>query len=255
MRSTPLMLGLELMAGEWYPEGPQFYTIDELPLSSGDTFYINITATSKTTGTIYLENETNGISQSFNFDEPSYPLTGRYAEWIVEEFSEDPVPYFGSINFASTWATTWDGNAFDVSSASLVQVDDNRLQAAINGSTGRPSLSDRQPNGRKLDESQESALCRYIDFFNSIYLHPKRPAIAAAANAILASSYTADSKPPTIGEHWLQRFLRRYPKYLVRGQRVMDIERKKCLDRQVAREWFNSYKETIAQYGITADDI
>jgi hypothetical protein len=35
----------------------------------------------------------------------------------------------------------------------------------------------------------------------------------------------------------------------------MDIERKKCLDRRVAREWFNSYQETIAQYGITADDI
>ena len=28
---------------------------------------------------------------------------------------------------------------------------------------GRQSLSERPPNGRKLDESQESALCRYID--------------------------------------------------------------------------------------------
>ncbi|CEJ58354.1 hypothetical protein PMG11_07013 [Penicillium brasilianum] len=35
----------------------------------------------------------------------------------------------------------------------------------------------------------------------------------------------------------------------------MDIERKKCLDRRVAREWFNSYQETITQHGITADDI
>ncbi|KAF3399923.1 hypothetical protein F1880_008480 [Penicillium rolfsii] len=35
----------------------------------------------------------------------------------------------------------------------------------------------------------------------------------------------------------------------------MDIERKKCLDRHVARQWFNSYQETITQYGITADDI
>ncbi|KAJ5873624.1 uncharacterized protein N7473_013183 [Penicillium subrubescens] len=35
----------------------------------------------------------------------------------------------------------------------------------------------------------------------------------------------------------------------------MDIERKKCLDRQIVRERFNSYQETIAQYGISADDI
>jgi hypothetical protein len=97
---------------------------------------------------------------------------------------------------------------------------------------GRLSLSDRQPNGRKLDESQESALCRYIDFLDSIYLPPKRPAIAAAANAILASCHTDDStEPPTIGRHWLQRFLHRHPEYLVRRQRAIDIERKKCLDR------------------------
>jgi hypothetical protein len=29
---------------------------------------------------------------------------------------------------------------------------------------GRSSRSERTPSGRKLDESQEAALCRYIDF-------------------------------------------------------------------------------------------
>ncbi|KAJ6096532.1 hypothetical protein N7486_007278 [Penicillium sp. IBT 16267x] len=121
---------------------------------------------------------------------------------------------------------------------------------------GRSSRSERTPSGRKLDESQEAALCRYIDFLDSIYLPPKRPVIAAAANAILASYHIDDStKPPTIGGHWLQRFLRRHPEYLSRRQRAMDIERKKCLDKQVAKDWFDSYQETIAQYGITADDI
>jgi hypothetical protein len=121
---------------------------------------------------------------------------------------------------------------------------------------GRCSFSERTPNGRKLDESQESALCRYIDFLDSIYLPPKRPAITAAANAILASSHVDNStKPPTIGSHWLQRFLRRHPEYNCRRQRAMDIDRKKCLNKQIAREWFDSYKETIAKYGITADDI
>lgn len=121
---------------------------------------------------------------------------------------------------------------------------------------GRSSRSERTPSGRKLDESQEAALCRYIDFLDSIYLPPKRPVIAAAANAILSSCHIDDStKPPTIGGHWLQRFLRRHPEYLSRRQRAMDIERKKCLDKQVAKDWFDSYQETIAQYGITADDI
>ncbi|OKP10310.1 hypothetical protein PENSUB_4266 [Penicillium subrubescens] len=84
---------------------------------------------------------------------------------------------------------------------------------------------------------------------------PKRLAIAAAANTILASTHTGLTEPPTIGDHWLHRFLQRHPEYLSRRQRAIDIERKKCLGRQIAREWFNSYQETTAQYGITADDI
>lgn len=94
---------------EWYPEDAQFFSTDELPLSSGDTLYVNITATSATTGTIYLENETQGKAQSFNFVEPNYPLTGKYAEWIVEEFSDVAIPSFGSITFTSNFATTSDG--------------------------------------------------------------------------------------------------------------------------------------------------
>lgn len=118
---------------EWYPEDAKFFTIDELPLSSGDSLSINITATSTTTGIIYLENETTGDYQSFQYDEPDYPLTGKYAEWIVEEFSSDPVPFFGSIDFTSTLAITSDGNSFDASSASLVQVEDGRLNANLEG--------------------------------------------------------------------------------------------------------------------------
>ena len=58
---------------------------------------------------------------------------------------------------------------------------------------GRASLSDRTPTGRLLDESQEAALCRYIDYLDSIHLPPKRPAIAATANAILAGCFTDTS--------------------------------------------------------------
>ncbi|KAJ5120465.1 acid proteinase [Penicillium bovifimosum] len=108
---------------EWYPEDAQFFSTDELPLSSGDTLYVNITAHSATTGTIYLENETQGKSKSFDFDEPSYPLRGRYAEWIVEEFSDVTLPAFGSITFDSNLAITSHGTSFDGSSASLIQAD------------------------------------------------------------------------------------------------------------------------------------
>ncbi|KAJ6090439.1 hypothetical protein N7486_009254 [Penicillium sp. IBT 16267x] len=108
---------------------------------------------------------------------------------------------------------------------------------------GHSSRSERTPSGRKLDESQEAALCRNIDFLDSIYLPPKRPlaTISTIRLSLLRSvaiGYSASSA-----------------EYLSRRQRAMDIERKKCLDKQVAKDWFDSYQETIAQYGITADDI
>ncbi|KAJ5900229.1 uncharacterized protein N7473_004299 [Penicillium subrubescens] len=128
-----------------------------------------------------------------------------------------------------------------------------RLLARYNG---RKSRYERKPAGRKLDEAQESALCRYLDYLGSIYLHPKCAEIAAAANSILAHCHTDPTQPPpTIGQNWLPRFLTRHPEYRVRRLRVLDIERKKCLDRQIATEWFESYKATIARYGIVADDI
>lgn len=72
-----------------------------------------------------------------------------------------------------------------------------RLLARYNG---RKSRYERKPAGRKLDEAQESALCRYLDYLDSIYLHPKRAEIAAAANSILAHCHTDPTQPPpTIG--------------------------------------------------------
>ena len=62
-----------------------------------------------------------------------------------------------------------------------------RLLARYNG---RKSRYERKPAGRKLDEAQESALCRYIDYLDTIYLYPKRAEIAAAANSILAHCHT-----------------------------------------------------------------
>jgi hypothetical protein len=62
-----------------------------------------------------------------------------------------------------------------------------RLLARYNG---RKSRYERKLVGRKLDEAQEFALCRYLDYPDSIYLYPKRAEIAAAANSILAYCHT-----------------------------------------------------------------
>ncbi|KAJ5904629.1 hypothetical protein N7504_007012 [Penicillium tannophilum] len=116
---------------EWYPEEANFFTIDELPLSSGDTLLVRIVASSSTKGTVYLENERTGESKEYNFDEPSYALTGTYAEWIVEEFSNNTVPSNCIFEFQSAEAQMQNGQTLDASSGSLVQVEDGRLVASF----------------------------------------------------------------------------------------------------------------------------
>lgn len=128
-----------------------------------------------------------------------------------------------------------------------------RLLARCNGHKSR---YERNLAGRKLDEAQESGLCGYLDYLGTIHLRPKRAEIAAAAHSILAQSHTDPTQPsPTIGQNWPPRFLARHPEYCVRRQRALDVERKKCLDRQIATEWFESYTATIARHGIVSDDI
>jgi hypothetical protein len=121
---------------------------------------------------------------------------------------------------------------------------------------GRPSLSQRPPTHRKLDSSQEHALCSYIDYLDSLGLAPKRDQIAGAANSILQEHHDDPlTPPPKIGEHWLSRFLKRHPEYYRRRRRAVDIERQRAQDKTVIRRWFGSYIDTINQYGIASEDI
>jgi hypothetical protein len=119
---------------EWYPEGANFSSPNEFPLLSGDTLLVRIVASSSTQGTVYLENGRTGESKEYTFDEPLYPLTGQYAEWIVEEFNSNALPSNCIFEFQSTKAQMNDGQTLDASSASLVQVQDGRLVASFDHS-------------------------------------------------------------------------------------------------------------------------
>ncbi|KAJ5944559.1 hypothetical protein N7516_004727 [Penicillium verrucosum] len=79
---------------------------------------------------------------------------------------------------------------------------------------GGKSLFQRQSNGRKLNPAQESALCEYIDHSDAVGESITRRQIAIAANSILRNDHAdPTTDPPQIGDHWLQRFLKRNPEY------------------------------------------
>ncbi|KAJ5696047.1 hypothetical protein N7536_006459 [Penicillium majusculum] len=103
---------------------------------------------------------------------------------------------------------------------------------------GGKSLFQRQPNGRKLSSVQEKALYEYIDYFNAV------------------GDYHNDTELPLqIGDHWLQRFLKRNPDYYVRRRRALDIKRSAALNKSVVQRWFEDYKRIVTEHGIYYQDI
>ncbi|KAJ5877277.1 hypothetical protein N7455_000742 [Penicillium solitum] len=121
---------------------------------------------------------------------------------------------------------------------------------------GGKSLFQRQPNGRKLSSAQEKALCEYIDYFDAVGASINRRQIAIAANSILEEDHHDDTEPPTqIGDHWLQRFLKRNPDYYVRRRRALDVERSAALDKSVVQRWFEDYERIVTEHGICYQDV
>lgn len=91
---------------------------------------------------------------------------------------------------------------------------------------GRRSRSTRSPAGPRLDEAQEAALRRHIDFLDEFGVTPKYKQISAAANLILCEHHKPTDGPrPKVGAHWLKRFLKRHPEYFRRHRRATDLER------------------------------
>ena len=81
--------------------------------------------------------------------------------------------------------------------------------------------------------------------------------ITDCANAILRRSHPADldGPPPQVSQHWARRFLERHPEYLVRKQRVQEIDRKNAQDPDIIQEWLQKFKTIRDKYEIPPQDI
>ena len=61
--------------------------------------------------------------------------------------------------------------------------------------------------------------------------------------------------PPKVSSTWTHRFLQRYPKYHVRKQKTLDVERKTSHDAGELGNWFERYKVLVEEKVIQRADI
>ncbi|EKM59971.1 uncharacterized protein PHACADRAFT_250794 [Phanerochaete carnosa HHB-10118-sp] len=104
----------------------QIVDIPNFNVSAGDNITISLNATSTTSGTVYIINQSTG--QNVSEVVPTGPLCLEEADWLVTDLilGGTPVPLaaFGSIDFANASAQTPSG-PLDLSGAMVLDISQN----------------------------------------------------------------------------------------------------------------------------------
>src|SRR5205823_10078038 len=100
------------------------------------------------------------------------------------------------------------------SAAKIYDIPESTLRDRLRG---RPARRDSKPNSRKLTESEEEALIKYILELDSRAFPPRPSSIKDMANRLLAERDAA-----TVGTNWVARFVKRRPELGTRWIRKYD---------------------------------
>jgi hypothetical protein len=131
----------------------------------------------------------------------------------------------------------------------------DRIQRRFKGT--QTSRSARDPTNLKLDTHQDKALCWYLTRLWEIGVPLRYKGIAAAANEILATAYNPvfDSPPPTVGENWSRRWIKRHPEFSKRLEKPIEAERQCAMNAESISEFFNKFNTICITHEITKEDI
>ncbi|KIK57916.1 hypothetical protein GYMLUDRAFT_228484 [Collybiopsis luxurians FD-317 M1] len=114
---------------EFFPTPAEDFT--GFPMAAGDSITVTIEATSPTSGTVTLDNNTQQKSVSKTLQSPSSTaaLQGLNAEWIVEDFEENgemvPLTSWGTVTFTGASAGTNAGSSVGPSTGNIINMEQN----------------------------------------------------------------------------------------------------------------------------------
>lgn len=110
---------------------------------------------------------------------------------------------------------------------------------------GGGSFTGRPRNNKALSESQELAICEYIDLLDSWEMSARPAMIEGAANYLLWK----DGCDWVVEPQWTRRFLDRHPEYLKRKQKPLAVERKNAHNIEDILEYFETYRKLVEVFG------
>ena len=124
------------------------------------------------------------------------------------------------------------------------------LQRRIGGIESRIK---KPANCQKLSKTEESTLSTWILDMDKRGLPVQLSTVHHLAELLLSARLP--SQPAIIGEHWVNRFIKRHPELKSKYTRKYDYQQAKCEDPNLIQAWFTRVKETIQRYGILEEDI
>jgi hypothetical protein len=118
-----LLLTLHLLAWyEWFPAVADYFPSSSIAFDAGDSVTLSVTATSNTTGTATIKNNSKNQQVTHTLS-TTHALCGMHAEWIVEDFIENgtPVPLvdWGTVTFTNAYATAPNGTTYGADKAAM----------------------------------------------------------------------------------------------------------------------------------------
>ncbi|KAG8670758.1 hypothetical protein FPOAC1_003992 [Fusarium poae] len=120
------------------------------------------------------------------------------------------------------------------------------------------STRDSIPKSRKLSDLEEQIIVQFILDLDSRGFPPRLRCVEEMANRLLA-----DRETPPVGKRWASNFVKRHKdlkthfprKYVLNSVKRKLMERAKCEDPTIIRNWFRLVANVIAKYGIRPDEI
>ena len=114
---------------------------------------------------------------------------------------------------------------------------------------GRTARRDCEPNAKKLDKMEESALVQYILDLDSRGYSPNLKALRDFANILCAERGVAP-----VGKNWPTNFIKRTPELKTEWSRPYSKQRALCEDSKVISPFYDCVREKKEQYGIADED-
>ena len=164
------------------------------------------------------------------------------AEVPKEERMKLAIEAFNKGQFPSKTACA---HAFDVPSRTLMK----RLNGVI-------SRKESTANSRKLSNTEESTLSRWILDMSQCGLPLQFSTVHYLAKLLLSARLKSSaSEKATIGELWVNHFIKRHPELKSKYTRRYDYQRARCEDPELIKAWFERVQKTVQQYGIVEEGI